>query len=136
MFFIIKLDIAEIALRLKQARNDKNLTTAEVAKNTGLSSGNISSWENGKFLPSATALALLSDQYDVSVDWILKGNITMSQQTQKVEAIFDHDLKLMIDVLQSLMLSGDPDLRGWAKVQFKRAFGEQSAATEEKKQHV
>ncbi|WP_279014316.1 helix-turn-helix domain-containing protein [Thomasclavelia cocleata] len=132
MFFIFKLNVEEVALRLKQARDDKKLTTAEVAKNTGLSSGNISSWENGKFLPSATALYLLSNQYGITVDWILKGDITAPLPAQKVEAIIDPDLKMMIDVLQNLMLSGDPDLRGWAKVQFKRAFGEQSAAVEEK----
>ena len=60
----------------------------------------------------------------------------LSPQTQKVEAVFDPDLKMMIDVLKELMESGDPDLRGWAKIQFKRAFGELSAAAEEKKQHA
>lgn len=139
MFFIFKLNSEEIAARLKQARNNKSLSTAEVSKNTGLSSGNISSWENGKFLPSATALALLSDQYDVTVDWILKGitiKLDEQPQNQKVEAIFDPDLKEMIDVLETLMLSGDPDLRGWAKIQFKNAFKEHCATVQEKKLHA
>ena len=128
-----------VAKRLKQARENAKLTVAAVEENTGLSKGNISSWENAKFFPSAWALVQLSELYGVTVDWILKGEATMqnlSPQTQKVEAVFDPDLKMMIDVLKELMESGDPDLRGWAKIQFKRAFGELSAAAEEKKQHA
>lgn len=139
MFFIFKLKTEEVAIRLKQARDSKNLSTAEVAKNTGLSSGNISSWENGKFLPSATALALLSDQYNVSVDWILKGVESKSDelpQTQKVEAIFDPDLKRMIDVLKDLMESEDTRRRTWAIIQFEDAFKQQCATHDEKKLHA
>ena len=139
MFFIFKLNTEEVAIRLRQARDSKNLSTAEVAKNTGLSSGNISSWENGKFLPSATALALLSEQYGVAIDWILKGVESKSgepPQTQKVEAIFDPDLKDMMDVLKALMESGDADLRGWAKIQFKNAFKEHCATLDQKKLHA
>lgn len=139
MFFIFKLKTEEVAIRLKQARDSKNLSTAEVAKNTGLSSGNISSWENGKFLPSATALALLSDQYNVSVDWILKGVESKSDelpQTQKVEAIFDPDLKRMIDVLKDLMESEKPHQRSWTILQFEEAFKQYCAAHDEKKLHA
>lgn len=101
-----------------------------------MSKGNISSWENAKFFPGSWALVQLSELYGVSIDWILKGEAANEKEhpeTQKVEAVFDPDLKMMIDVLKELMESGDPDLRGWAKVQFKNAFKEHCAAQEEEK---
>lgn len=65
--------ILQIAHRLKEARQAKGLKIRQVEELTGLKNGNISCWENGKYLPSALALASLSNIYDVSVDWILKG---------------------------------------------------------------
>ena len=131
--------LQEVAKRLKQAREDAKLTVAAVEENTDLSKGNISSWENAKFFPGSWALVQLSELYGVSIDWILKGTVAKSNeqpQTQKVEAIFDPDLKDMMDVLKALMESGDADLRGWAKIQFKNAFKEHCATLDQKKLHA
>lgn len=69
----MKENILEISNRLKNARIAKGLKIRQVEELTGLKNGNISCWENGKYLPSALALASLSNVYGVSVDWILKG---------------------------------------------------------------
>jgi len=61
---------------------------------------------------------------------------SIDDKTQKVEAVFDPDLKMMIDVLKGMMESGDPDLRGWAKIQFKNAFKEHCATLDQKKLHA
>lgn len=125
----------EIINRIKQIRKETGLSQEKFAKTIGVSPGNVSSWESGKALPGAIALKLIHENLGYSVNWILTGKDEKVEKS-KVEAVFDPDLKIMVDVLQNLMLSGDPDLRGWAKIQFKRAFGEQSAAVEEKKQHA
>lgn len=139
VFFVFKVDKQSVALRLKRVRESKKLSTTDVSRNTGLSSGNLSSWENGKFLPSAEALTLLSELYGVSIDWILKGEsvfvVDISPLSKKAEAEIDPDLKEMIDLLQELMHSDDADLRGWAKIQFKNAFKDYCPYSE-KKQHA
>ena len=83
-------------------------------------------------MPGALALRNITKKIGCSVDWILTG-VEPEPQTQKVEAIFDPDLKDMIDVLKTLMESGDADLRGWAKIQFKNAFKDYLAMLEEEK---
>lgn len=131
----ISQETTEIIARLKELRAKTGLSQAKYAQLIGVSPGNISSWESGGSLPGALALRNITKKIGCSVDWILTG-VEPEPQTQKVEAIFDPDLKDMIDVLKNLMESDDPDLRGWAKIQFKNAFKEQCAALDEKKLHA
>ena len=119
--------------RLAFLRDRSGLNQQKLSDATGVSRSNLSKYEQDKVKPTSDAIVSLCDFHNVSADWLLRG---IEPQPQKVEALFDPDLKKMIDVLQSLMLSGDTDLRGWAKIQFKRAFGEHSATAEEKKHHA
>ena len=127
-----------VAQRLKVAREAARLTVAAVEENTDLSKGNISSWENAKFFPGAWALVQLSKLYGVSIDWILKGEYTegtdvLQPPQQKIEVVFDPDLKRMFDVLKVMMESDKPHLRSWAIIQFENAFKDYLAMLEEEK---
>lgn len=62
-----------IGSRLKHIRNVFSLTQPAFAKAIGVSSGNVSDWEHGRSNPGAQALVAISNQFQVSVDWILKG---------------------------------------------------------------
>ena len=62
-----------IGSRIKQQRTELNLSQTDIEKATGISSGNLSEIENGKCLPSAPTLILLSTILNCSIDWILKG---------------------------------------------------------------
>lgn len=53
---------------------EKNITKAELSRNTGISTGNLSDWANGRCLPSAEKLELLADYLDCSVDYLLDRN--------------------------------------------------------------
>lgn len=64
----------EIGNRIKSLRKKLGITQMDIMKQTGISSGNLSSIENGNVLPSATALVALSEILGCSVDYILKGN--------------------------------------------------------------
>ena len=50
---------------------EKGLTKSQVAKDTGISSGNISDWKNGRSMPTAIKLDVLATYLDVSVDYLL-----------------------------------------------------------------
>lgn len=59
--------------RLRAARTNANLTLDDLRKKTGLSKGFLSDLENDKRNPSASNVCLLSDNLDVSVEWLLRG---------------------------------------------------------------
>jgi len=126
-------DLNTLGKRLACLRERSGINQQKLSDATGISRSNLSKYEQDKVKPTSDAIVSLCEFYDVSADWLLRG---IEPQTQKVEAIFDPDLKDMIDVLKTLMESGDADLRGWAKIQFKNAFKEQCATHDEKKLHA
>ena len=53
----------EIGTRIKQRRKELGLTQVQIHAKTGISSGNLSLIENGKTLPSSSALINLSNPF-------------------------------------------------------------------------
>ncbi len=68
-----------IGTRIKNRRKEMNITQTAIQEKTGISSGNLSGIENGRYLPSTTALIGLSDVLSCSIDWILKGDSSISK---------------------------------------------------------
>ncbi|TPR26451.1 XRE family transcriptional regulator [Apilactobacillus micheneri] len=73
--------------RLKQARQDKNLTQDTVAKHMIVSRQTISSWENEKTYPDITSLIKLSEYYDISLDLLLKEDNGMREYLRKKDLV-------------------------------------------------
>jgi transcriptional regulator with XRE-family HTH domain len=63
-------------LKLKQLRLDKNLSLAELAGKTSLSSSYLNEIENGKKYPKSDKIALLADALDVSYDKLVSLKLT------------------------------------------------------------
>ena len=57
---------------LKLLRKKKKLTQIALQMHTGIDQALLSKFESGKRLPTTDALLILSDFYDVSIDYILK----------------------------------------------------------------
>lgn len=57
---------------LKLLRKKKKLTQIALQMHTGIDQALLSKFESGKRLPTTDALMILSDFYDVSIDYILK----------------------------------------------------------------
>lgn len=77
-------------MRLKELREEKNLTQADLAIKIGTSQRNISRWENESNEPTASFVVMLADYFQCSIDYLLGrsddfGNITIKQEssTQK-----------------------------------------------------
>ena len=68
-----------IGQRIKERRNQLNITGKQIKEATGISTGNLSEIENGKILPSATALMELSKALECSCDYILFGESQISE---------------------------------------------------------
>lgn len=57
---------------LKELRAQKGLTQGQLAKEAGVSPGNVGDWESGKSKPGYNALASLARIFDVSADYLLE----------------------------------------------------------------
>ena len=57
--------------RLKELRIEKNLTQDKLAKLVGMSKMTISHWESGYCEPSIAQLIMLSNLFEVSVDYLV-----------------------------------------------------------------
>lgn len=68
-----------IGNRIKERRKELKITQSQIQQETSISSGNLSCIENGKYLPSALALLELSKILNCSVDWILTGQSSISE---------------------------------------------------------
>ncbi len=122
----IRVDLSGISLRLKQIRSIHNLTPKQVFLKTGISTGNLSELENGKYPPSTKTLILLSELYRVSVDWILKGFTKDSEVASAYEdtsQLFpNEEMRSFVEKLSVLWANGDRDVQGWIVVQLRQAF--------------
>jgi len=72
----------DIGSKIKAARIEKKLTQEQVAELLGVSRQTISNWENGKSYPDIISVIKMSECYDVSLDYLLKGE-------QKMKTYYD-----------------------------------------------
>ena len=57
--------------RIKELRNDLNLTQVELAKRLSVTKQCVSNWENNNIQPSIDMLIKIADFFDVSTDYLL-----------------------------------------------------------------
>ena len=57
-----------IGLNIRDLRNSKNLTQAELGKILGYSARTVSDWENGNTEPNITAIKALIAYFEISYD--------------------------------------------------------------------
>ncbi len=121
-----RIDLSEISSRLKQIRTQLGFTPKQIFEKTGISTGNLSELENGKYPPSAKTLVLLSELYGVSIDWILQGTRCHNTATPSPDmaAITMPNAEIMgfFQKIATEWLQGDRDLQGWILVQLRLAF--------------
>ena len=132
----IQDDLNTLGKRLAYLRERTGINQQKLSDATGVSRSNLSKYEQDKVKPTSDAIVSLCNFYDISADWLLRGKEVEQSETQKIEAVFDPDLKRMIDVLKELMESDNPHMRSWAIIQFENAFKQQCAAQDEKKLHA
>ena len=58
---------------IKKRRNELNMTQEELAKKINVSRSAVSNWEIGRNYPDIQLIILLSDELDISLDHLLKG---------------------------------------------------------------
>ena len=66
-----------LAKNLVHLRKHKNLSQAKLATDLGITRARISSYEDARSLPSLEFMVKLSDYYNITVDILLKNNLTI-----------------------------------------------------------
>jgi transcriptional regulator with XRE-family HTH domain len=61
----------KFAERLKELRQNKNLSQMELSKATGISQSAIAKWELNKTEPTASAIIILSKFFNETADYLL-----------------------------------------------------------------
>ncbi|MGF2053428.1 helix-turn-helix domain-containing protein [Vagococcus fluvialis] len=93
-----------IAETIKVNRKQMKLTQDELAEKIHVSRQTISSWENSKSLPDVTSLVLLSDVYQISLDELIKGDISMIKKLEVKESKEKLNSKFIINNMINLLL--------------------------------
>ncbi|MCM1498381.1 MAG: helix-turn-helix domain-containing protein [Clostridium sp.] len=71
--------------RLLKLRNQSSLTQEELAERLDVSRQSISKWELNKTLPDVDKLIQLSEMYQVSIDYLIKGEEALAEEKEKRE---------------------------------------------------
>lgn len=69
--------------QIKEYRNQMGWTQQQLADRLNVSNKTISSWETGRTYPDISLLITLSDEFDVSLDTLLKGDDKVIKKIQK-----------------------------------------------------
>ena len=112
-----------IGNRIKQRRKELKLTQTQIKELTGISSGNMSDVENGKTLPSATALISLSKALNCSIDWILTGNCNTADNYTDSE-------KSLIDMYRHLSEDDQDEILVLTRLKYNRNKKERSSRSD------
>lgn len=75
-----------IGKRMRIWLEHEKISTTQIQKETGISSGNISEWCNDKKLPSSKALLKLYHQYKCPVGWIITGEEQSLEESALLKA--------------------------------------------------
>ena len=101
-------------LRLKELRENRNLTQAELAKLLKVSPSAIGMYEQGRRDPDSSTLKKLSVLFNVSIDYLLDNqspqNDSLPALTPKDERQIAKDLENIVDTLNgAAAMSDDPE---------------------------
>ncbi len=99
------MDIAKIGEFIKSQRNAQGLTQKELAEKIGCTDKAVSRWETGKGLPDMSFIIPLSEELNVSVNELLRGErllpvAVQSEEAELVTEIIKKNDETLIDVIE------------------------------------
>lgn len=86
--------------RLYKLRTNKNISQEALAELLDVSRQSISKWENDKAYPEMTRLLFMSDYFDVSLDYLMRG--IEDEETSEDDAI-SYKSKNLIEIWNSFI---------------------------------
>ena len=76
-----------LADRIQQLRKSRGISQEELADRIGVSRQAVSKWESGQTSPDLEKIVLLSDYFEVTTDYLLKGVSPTQAQTEQAQTV-------------------------------------------------
>ena len=93
---ITKSTVAKNIVRLRQA---SGMTQAELAAKLNYSDKAVSKWERGESLPDVAVLAQIADLFQVSLDWLVRGEVMSAEPAVKERSHLNRTLVTIMSVV-------------------------------------
>ena len=95
-----------IADRIRELRQERNWTQAELARKLGITRNGVNAWEQGFSTPSIASIIELSKVFAVSSDYLLG---LSNLNTISVDGLSKHDIALLSELAISLKKNNKQD---------------------------
>ncbi|WP_342507811.1 helix-turn-helix transcriptional regulator [Sporosarcina sp. FSL K6-2383] len=108
----------EIGQEIKKRRTELNITQEELAKRLNVTRAAISNWEVGRNYPDIQLLVKLSDELNISLDQLLRGDEKMvSSMDKKIKkGNFVEKYYIVFLTIVSMTLVGYFSFDNWASI--------------------
>lgn len=117
----------KFSIRLKEMRESKGISQAELANQIGVGISTVGMWESTDRIPGAKTLQRLIAYFDCSIDYLL-GRTDDIETRATTEQTLSRDEREVLDLYSALSPTRKEDLRIYL-----RALSGTSAKTEKKK---
>jgi transcriptional regulator with XRE-family HTH domain len=101
--------------------SERGVTAYKLAQSTGISSGNITDWKNGKASPSYGALVKIANYFNVSVEYL---ECKTDDPTPAAAPAGDEKIEILARAARKMTDEEKVKLIEMAKVMFRKAFDE------------
>ena len=88
--------VAKNIVRLRQA---SGMTQAELAAKLNYSDKAVSKWERGESMPDVAVLSKIADLFQVSLDWLVRGEVMSAEPAVKEQSKLNHVLVTVMSVV-------------------------------------
>lgn len=112
----------------------RTLSNYQLSKDTGISDSLIGYWRNGKRKPSLENLRILSQYFNISIDFLITGEEN-TKQIRDTGVILSDDESILLEYYTSLDLAGKHELLEYAQFKMFQQFknSENNLSGKEKK---
>lgn len=87
--------------RLKELRNERNMTQLDLAKLINVTSVSVSGYESGTRSPDIETLIKIADVFDVTTDYLLGRSLIKTKENEK-KLINDKAKEILISMLNEV----------------------------------
>ena len=93
-----------IADRILYLRKSKGISQEELADKVGVSRQAVSKWESEQSMPDVEKIIIMSDYFNVTTDYILKGIEVVENKEEKSKEIVGKVLKKLSEVFPGCII--------------------------------
>lgn len=96
-------DVTKTAQLLKRVRVEKGVTQEQASREMGVHIKTLQSAEQGSRGLSIDTLCIMADYYEVSLDYLVTGELLVSDISRMVEGISNENKRKLCEIIENLI---------------------------------